>query len=234
MIAVLALLVWTFLSTPRRHLARIASAAAAIFTFNEALLGALLVLLHLTADNRSPTRAVYLSLHLGQHASAAGGIGALSAFPFTQNGLPARSGALSHLGIGILGLAATLMVGVTGALAALGDTLFPATSLSGGILAGFFGPEQLAAAPALHPPAHGAWLRASSSAGCWFAPCLAGCAQLIAGWLLGWFCFCSCSMDWESPMFAARAPLAADHASAWRGPAVDLSRGSHRPNQCCS
>ena len=46
--------------TPGTHTA----IAAAVFTFNEALLGALLVLLRLTADNRSPARAVYLSLHL--------------------------------------------------------------------------------------------------------------------------------------------------------------------------
>jgi heme A synthase len=46
------------------HLARITAIAATVLTFNEALLGALLVLLRLTADNRSPARAVYLSLHL--------------------------------------------------------------------------------------------------------------------------------------------------------------------------
>ncbi len=35
-----------------------------VLIFNEALLGALLVLLRLTADNHSPARAVYLTLHL--------------------------------------------------------------------------------------------------------------------------------------------------------------------------
>src|ERR1700693_876372 len=59
---VLLLLLWTFRSTVSGHLARIATIAAVVFTFNEALLGALLVLLRLTADNRSPARAVYLSL----------------------------------------------------------------------------------------------------------------------------------------------------------------------------
>src|SRR5208282_4295604 len=48
---VLVLLVWTFRATMRGHLARIAAVLATLFTFNEALLGALLVLLRLTADN---------------------------------------------------------------------------------------------------------------------------------------------------------------------------------------
>src|SRR5271165_4151107 len=63
-IAVLLLLVWVFRSTVAGHLARITVVAATLLIFNEALLGALLVLLRLTADNRSPARAVYLSLHL--------------------------------------------------------------------------------------------------------------------------------------------------------------------------
>ena len=63
-IAVLILLVWIFRSTAAGHLSRITVIAAAVMIFNESLLGALLVLLRLTADNRSPARAVYLSLHL--------------------------------------------------------------------------------------------------------------------------------------------------------------------------
>src|ERR1700761_7657023 len=53
-VAVFVLLVWTFRRTAAGHLARIAVVAATIFIFNEALLGALLVLLKLTADNQSP------------------------------------------------------------------------------------------------------------------------------------------------------------------------------------
>src|ERR1700722_234441 len=63
-IAILLLLVWVFRGTVRGHLARVSVVAAAVLIFNEALLGALLVLLRLVADNRSPLRAVYLSLHL--------------------------------------------------------------------------------------------------------------------------------------------------------------------------
>src|SRR5271168_2514734 len=44
-IAVLLLVVWTFRATVAGHLARITAIAAAVLTFNEALIGALLVLL---------------------------------------------------------------------------------------------------------------------------------------------------------------------------------------------
>ena len=128
-VAVVGLLVWTFLSTPRRHLARLAAAAAAIFTFNEALLGALLVLLQLTADNRSPTRAVYLSLHLANTLLLLAALALSAHFLSRKSAFLRGTVRFPHLGIGVLGLAATVMVGVTGALAALGDTLFPATSL---------------------------------------------------------------------------------------------------------
>src|SRR5262245_8096403 len=44
LILVCALLVWTWVATPRKHLARAAAVASVVLTFNEALLGALLVI----------------------------------------------------------------------------------------------------------------------------------------------------------------------------------------------
>ena len=64
MVCVLALFGWTFRALPRRHLARAGATAVLILTLNEALLGALLVLLGHTARDMSPARAVYLGLHL--------------------------------------------------------------------------------------------------------------------------------------------------------------------------
>src|SRR5580692_5881057 len=52
--AVVALLVWTFAGTVRGHLARAAAIAAVAFTVVEAVLGALLVKLGLTAQSQSP------------------------------------------------------------------------------------------------------------------------------------------------------------------------------------
>ena len=55
---------WTFAGTVRGHLARAAAVAAVAFTLVEAILGALLVKLGLTAQSQSPLRAPYLALHL--------------------------------------------------------------------------------------------------------------------------------------------------------------------------
>src|SRR5580693_3736529 len=58
------LLVWTFAGTVRGHLARAAAIASVAFTVVEAILGAFLVKLGLTAQSQSPLRAPYLALHL--------------------------------------------------------------------------------------------------------------------------------------------------------------------------
>ena len=58
------LLVWTLAGTVRGHLARAAAIAAVAFTLVEAILGALIVKLGLTAASQSPLRAPYLALHL--------------------------------------------------------------------------------------------------------------------------------------------------------------------------
>ena len=127
---VLLLLLWTFRSTVAGHLARIASIAAVVFTFNEALLGALLVLLRLTADNRSPARAVYLSLHLANTLLLLGALTLAAHFLSRSEAFTRRTIRFTQLPLAVTGITATLLLGVTGTLAALSDTLFPATSLT--------------------------------------------------------------------------------------------------------
>jgi cytochrome c oxidase assembly protein subunit 15 len=128
--AVLLLLLWTFRATVSGHLARVAAIAAAVFTFNEGLLGALLVLLRLTADNRSPARAVYLSLHLANTLLMLGALALAAHFLSRREAFTRRTIRFTQLPLAVTGLSATLVLGVTGTLAALSDTLFPATSLS--------------------------------------------------------------------------------------------------------
>jgi cytochrome c oxidase assembly protein subunit 15 len=128
-IAVLALLVWVFRSTGKGHLARISVAAATVLIFNEALLGALLVLLGLTAENRSPARAVYLSLHLANTLLLLAALALSAHFVSKGDDFNRRSVQFRQLPLAVTGLIATLMVGVSGTLAALSDTLFPATSV---------------------------------------------------------------------------------------------------------
>jgi cytochrome c oxidase assembly protein subunit 15 len=136
-IAILLLLVWIFRSTAAGHLARMTVAAAALLIFNEALLGALLVLLRLTADNRSPTRAVYLSLHLANTLLLLGAIALSAHFISGGEAFHWRTVRFRQLPGAITGLAAILLVGMSGTLAALSDTLFPARSFAAALAQDF-------------------------------------------------------------------------------------------------
>jgi cytochrome c oxidase assembly protein subunit 15 len=128
-IAILLLLVWIFRRTAAGHLARITVVAATLLIFNEALLGALLVLLRLTADNRSPARAVYLSLHLANTLLLLGALALCAHFLSGGDAFHRRTVRFTQLPQAIIGLVAVLLVGMTGTLAALSDTLFPAASV---------------------------------------------------------------------------------------------------------
>jgi cytochrome c oxidase assembly protein subunit 15 len=131
------LLVWTFLGTTRGHLARGASIAVVAFTLVEAILGAFIVKLGLTAQSQSPLRAPYLALHLTNTLLL------LAALTLTAHLLERTygyTGKTIRLEAPIGAIAAifmVLVVGVTGSLAALGDTLFPATSLGAALTQDF-------------------------------------------------------------------------------------------------
>jgi len=73
LVAVLGLLLWTFRSTVRGDLARGAAVAAVALTVMEAILGALLVALGLTAQSQSPLRPPLSGTASDQYAAAAGG-----------------------------------------------------------------------------------------------------------------------------------------------------------------
>ena len=136
---VLLLLLWTFRSTVSGHFARAAAIAATVLTLNEGLLGALLVVLHLTADNRSPARAVYLSLHLANTLLLLGALTLAAHFLSRREAFAWSTVRYTQLPLAITGLVATLVVGAIGTLAALSDTLFPATSLGAALAQDFSG-----------------------------------------------------------------------------------------------
>jgi len=127
--SVVGLLVWTYRATVRGHLARAWAVASVAFTLVEAILGALLVKLGLTAQSQSPLRPAYLALHLTNTLLL------LAALTLTAHMLSRRKGFLrgsvrmvAPIGA-IASVLVVMIVGVTGSLAALGDTLFPASSL---------------------------------------------------------------------------------------------------------
>jgi heme a synthase len=126
---VLGLLVWTFRGTIKGQAARVLAVVSTVLLLNEALLGALLVKLGYVTGNQSTGRVVMLSIHLSNTLLL------LAALTLTAR-LLATGQRWRELGVGgpkkvwaYVGLATTLVVGVSGSLAALGDTLFPASSL---------------------------------------------------------------------------------------------------------
>jgi cytochrome c oxidase assembly protein subunit 15 len=129
-VTVLGLLIWTLLATPRRHLARVAAAAATLLLVNEAFLGALLVKLGYVVRNQSPGRFIVLPIHLANTLLLLAALALAAHFLAREAGFMNGSVEYRFVGLAAIGLAATIAVGVTGSLAALGDTLFPAASLA--------------------------------------------------------------------------------------------------------
>ena len=131
-ILVLALLVWSFRATVKGHAARAFAVVSTLLLLNEAFLGALLVKLNYVTVNQSTGRIVLLSIHLGNTMLLMAALTLTARFLSTGQrwaDLP-----LTHRLVGIVeGLVTTIFVGVTGSVAALGDTLFPAPKLHASI-----------------------------------------------------------------------------------------------------
>jgi heme A synthase len=129
-LAVVALLaVWAFRVFPRRHPARLGAALSAVFLLTEALIGAALVLLQHVAANASANRAYSLSTHLVNTLSL---LACLTLTAWWANGRETGRPRGREAGLAAASLAAFIVLGVTGAIAALGDTLFPVRSLAQG------------------------------------------------------------------------------------------------------
>jgi heme a synthase len=130
LIGLIVLVVAVWRGRPKGHPARRAAGWSLFFMLTEAGVGAGLVLLELVGDDESLTRAVVMAVHLANTFLL------LGAMTLTARWLEDRPVGLSIAGRG--GRAATiallaagvLLVSVSGAVAALGDTLFPATSLA--------------------------------------------------------------------------------------------------------
>jgi heme A synthase len=132
LLLVVGLLVWAVRLFPRGHAARRAAVFAMVFMISEALVGAGLVLLELVAHNDSVLRTVVLGVHLINTFLLLAGI-ALTAW-WSSGRPPVRLAGQGMVGAMLLvAIAATLLVGVTGALTALGDTLFRPTSHADGL-----------------------------------------------------------------------------------------------------
>jgi heme A synthase len=132
LLLVLGLVLWVFRARPRGHPARSAAAAALLFILTEAAVGAGLVLFRLVAENESVARALFMAGHLANTFLLLAALALTTHWCATD--APVRKEALARDGWAFgLGALALLAVGKSGAIAALGDTLYPAQSLLGGL-----------------------------------------------------------------------------------------------------
>jgi heme a synthase len=148
-LATIALCVWAFRVFPKKHVVRRYSVLALIFLLVEALLGAGLVLFRYVAHDLSAGRAWYLSLHLTNTMLMMGAYTITAWLAYREQSEIKFSRMPLRLRIAVL---TTFVVSITGAIAALGDTLFPATSLANGVAQDFAsGTSALLRLRLLHP-----------------------------------------------------------------------------------
>lgn len=128
----LVLTIWAFRAFKRGDAVRKAAVGVFVFTMLEAWIGRHLVLNKLVVDDASWQRAFWMSLHLANILSL---LAALTLTAWWSSGharLNLRSdGKLSAMWA--LCLVGVVAIAITGALSALGDTLYPVSSLAEGM-----------------------------------------------------------------------------------------------------
>jgi heme A synthase len=129
---IFTMLIWGWRVSEKCHPVRKGLIASAFLIITEALLGAGLVLFGLVTTDQSAARAVVMAFHLLNTFLLLAAI-TLSAW-WAGGGAPIeiknRGNTPFLLGVALAGVA---LIGMTGAITALGDTLFPAESLAHGL-----------------------------------------------------------------------------------------------------
>jgi heme A synthase len=132
LLLVLGMLIWAFRAYPKGSLVRQGAAYSMLFMGTEALVGAGLVLFEWVAGDESTGRVVSMAVHLINTFLL---LGSLTLTAWWASGgralrLSGQGILLWLIGFAFLGV---LLIGVTGAMTALGDTLFRAGSFQEGL-----------------------------------------------------------------------------------------------------
>jgi cytochrome c oxidase assembly protein subunit 15 len=135
-VLIIGLVVWTFYTTKRGARVRRAAVASVVLLVTEALLGAVLVLGGYVQNNISTGRVVMQSVHFTNTLLLLGSL-ALTAWWLGDSRRTALRVKPRLAGVAWLAVGATIVMGATGALAALADTLFPSASLQDALTADF-------------------------------------------------------------------------------------------------
>lgn len=136
LILVIALLIWAFRRFPSGHVVRRAVIVSFVFILLEALVGAGLVKFGWVAHDTSTERVVVIAVHLINTFVL---LAALASTAWFASGgervdLHGHGASVWWFTAALLGV---VLIGVTGAITALGDTLFPAESLAAGVAQDF-------------------------------------------------------------------------------------------------
>lgn len=132
----IGLFIWTWRLYPQRSPMRVSSAMAMFFIITESLVGAGLVLFELVAHNDSIARAFWMMAHLINTFLLLGSI-TITAW-WAASGVPEKHRLRGLTGILlVVGAAGILILGASGAVTALGDTLFPSETLAEGLAQDF-------------------------------------------------------------------------------------------------
>lgn len=138
LILVVGLFVWAWRIYPKQHPVRLGASLSFLFIITEALVGAALVLFAWVAKDASIGRVISIAVHLINTFLLLASI-ALTAWWSSGVMTVKLKNARGRTWILIVGLAGVLLIGVTGAITALGDTLFPSASLVEGLQQDFSG-----------------------------------------------------------------------------------------------
>jgi cytochrome c oxidase assembly protein subunit 15 len=133
----IALIAFTFRATPRRHPARTAVLASFAFLILEAALGAVLVLRHYVENNASPARVLMQSIHFTNTLLLMASLALTAWFLSPTRSEPPIAPHSTPRWPALLAILSTILVGATGSLAALADTLFPSPTLRAALASDF-------------------------------------------------------------------------------------------------
>ncbi len=137
LVFVCVLLVWSWRRTEKGDWPRYSAVSAAVLLFNEAILGAMLVVFDHVGLDRSASRAVFLCLHFGNTLLLVAALTLTAKWLSSEDrrfAMAAKQYERIMIGLGLVCIMAT---GMSGSLAALGDTIFPNTTLKGALAQDF-------------------------------------------------------------------------------------------------
>lgn len=137
-VLVLGMLIWAFRLFPKGHIVRKAAVYSTVFIITEGLVGAGLVLFEWVADNESVARAISMAVHLVNTFLLLAAVSLTAWWSGAKGEVSLRlrgQGQTGRLFAGALVL--LVILGASGAITALGDTLFPSGTLREGIAQDF-------------------------------------------------------------------------------------------------